>query len=41
MTCTWELVVSDTLTLDGRAGGTAEVKETRGAYDNCQLSANF
>ena len=22
MTCTWELVVFDTLTLDGRAGGT-------------------
>ena len=41
VTSTWELVVFDTLTFEGRAGGTAEVKETHSVYDNCQLSANF
>ena len=29
-------MVFDTLTLDGRAGGTVEIKETHSAYDKCK-----
>ena len=31
----------DTLTFEGRAGGTAEEEETHSAYDNCRSSDNF